>query len=646
MGVLNDYTNAAAVNAALNKGVEANKAVSELKEDLDDLDVYTRGKKTEEHKTKTPYLFLDGKGAYVSSNKLYFSPSTKYSCKLYNVKEGETLYLNFDTDERTSALAFVIFIADISEYNNIPNVISHPLDTIQATQYRDTPVVVPVGAKGMVMTYFVGGIEGYVYTIVETRTSQKTEKVEFEQFVQGTMDAAGNRVDSNYAVYTKLNTIVNDRYVISVNPDYYIILNYNGDNRPFLYGGMISFIAEDFETPIVIKKRNGDTISPSDNIGFSANHFIKPCGNGEYDVIIASNTATKQDKEIADIICDGLNDEDEFNCAVNWNYFTDKVSCKVLVLDGDYSIDKFVDLSDLSTKVGVNAITVAKPLFSNYMSVTINGRTPAHLPKNSNCRIVVNNHSNLDNDVVYTIFGAERNRASSTDVNGSMYDVFNLDMSNLFISPNGYDKNIICIDGIGFAQMGIKNIGISWNPNPTVSDINGIIFDSITMANTLIGIRGVYGSNRGKKNYIKNTIIVGMREGIALTGEHFILEDNLQHHCYYGFTVGNYPIRGAMEHPNIFIGNSVEQCYRMALLNSYGATDESTSYSKQTLIYIGGSVENTWRNSADEAVDMLPIKEVVKGIYRGRIESDRLRNAYSQSLFEDGSGTNMTQTIW
>ena len=34
MGVLNDYTNAAAVNAALNKGVEANKAVSELKSDL------------------------------------------------------------------------------------------------------------------------------------------------------------------------------------------------------------------------------------------------------------------------------------------------------------------------------------------------------------------------------------------------------------------------------------------------------------------------------------------------------------------------------------------------------------------------------------------------------------------------------------
>lgn len=38
MGVLNDYTNAAAVNAALNKGVEANKAVSELKEDLNELD--------------------------------------------------------------------------------------------------------------------------------------------------------------------------------------------------------------------------------------------------------------------------------------------------------------------------------------------------------------------------------------------------------------------------------------------------------------------------------------------------------------------------------------------------------------------------------------------------------------------------------
>lgn len=38
MGVLNDYANAAAVNAALNKGVEASKAVSELKEDLDGLE--------------------------------------------------------------------------------------------------------------------------------------------------------------------------------------------------------------------------------------------------------------------------------------------------------------------------------------------------------------------------------------------------------------------------------------------------------------------------------------------------------------------------------------------------------------------------------------------------------------------------------
>lgn len=39
MGMLNDYANAAAVNAALNEGVEASKAVSELKEDLNELSV-------------------------------------------------------------------------------------------------------------------------------------------------------------------------------------------------------------------------------------------------------------------------------------------------------------------------------------------------------------------------------------------------------------------------------------------------------------------------------------------------------------------------------------------------------------------------------------------------------------------------------
>lgn len=40
MGVLNDYPNAAAVNDALNKGVEANSAVGELKSDLNNISFF------------------------------------------------------------------------------------------------------------------------------------------------------------------------------------------------------------------------------------------------------------------------------------------------------------------------------------------------------------------------------------------------------------------------------------------------------------------------------------------------------------------------------------------------------------------------------------------------------------------------------
>lgn len=70
MGVLNDYTNAAAVNAALNKGVEANKAVSELKEDIENRLVDVVGN----------YSYQLITGVYVNKNTGVQSSSASYSC--------------------------------------------------------------------------------------------------------------------------------------------------------------------------------------------------------------------------------------------------------------------------------------------------------------------------------------------------------------------------------------------------------------------------------------------------------------------------------------------------------------------------------------------------------------------------------------
>lgn len=83
MGVLNDYTNAAAVNAALNKGVEANKAVSELKEDLSNIENHLEKSKNIYDASKSVSGYLGGgnvkpSDSYVTSDYIPVEIGEKY----------------------------------------------------------------------------------------------------------------------------------------------------------------------------------------------------------------------------------------------------------------------------------------------------------------------------------------------------------------------------------------------------------------------------------------------------------------------------------------------------------------------------------------------------------------------------------------
>ena len=80
MGILTDYENAAAVNDALNKGVEANNSVSELKEDLYNL--YN-------HKRKT--FFLSDRDT-TPGNPYYFIEFSMKQGKEYTVKSSRDIH--------------------------------------------------------------------------------------------------------------------------------------------------------------------------------------------------------------------------------------------------------------------------------------------------------------------------------------------------------------------------------------------------------------------------------------------------------------------------------------------------------------------------------------------------------------------------
>jgi hypothetical protein len=161
----------------------------------------------------------------------------------------------------------------------------------------------------------------------------------------------------------------------------------------------------------------------------------------------------------------------------------------------------------------------------------------------------------------------------------------------------------------------------------------------------LVGIRVGQGSNNGVHNYIKHCSSMYCAKGVSVCGEHYIFEDVLTHHCAVGFAFGDILTAPNYEHPNIMIGCSIEGCKRLMTLNKYGAAPSTTDHATNTLICIGLSTEVSWAEPGVGNATTLPILEVVKGQYRGRIEADY--GGYSANVFEnDGSGVHMTQVSY
>lgn len=474
----------------------------------------------------------------------------------------------------------------------------------------------------------------------------KKEEVLGYTFAQVTMDGAGEFASSPNSIGTTLHVIPGDRYRFSVNDGYVLCFNYfvpeESMRKTFkFHTRMMEVIFDESEVKVCVQKRDFAEV-PLVNVedaGFKVEHVIWRNRSGLYDMVIAAYNSTDYEKEQADIVCNGTNDEIVLECAANCNV-TLGGNSRVLLMPGDYMIDAFRPVYE-GTYVGRghNAICVYPSIREvNTYTARFDGRYSEYSNLSSDTRILVSdtcyNAINPTKADEYAIIGALRR--GSTNM-GIKYLLMGLEMANIYVSPNGLEKPICCIDGIGFGVLGLENISI------TKSIINNddrfIKFDTVTIADGLIGIRGVCGSNRGVRNYIKGCKVAGMYEGLAVLGEHFIIQDTLMHSCIIGFTIGNYDVREKMEHPNIFIGCSVEQCKRFGILNRYGATEESVSDApSQTIVWIGGSTENTYSYSDETVFNMDRIKEIVKGSYSGRFETD----FGDYSLFEeDGSGKNI-----
>lgn len=349
-----------------------------------------------------------------------------------------------------------------------------------------------------------------------------------------------------------------------------------------------------------------------------------------YDVIVAASDSSEADKKSADVVCDGTNDEVEIEQALNHNIGISNC-CRVLLCKGTYHIDSFTPKT-LSSGAAQTIANYAICINTNW-----NAQEHRNMPYRaelygtgqngsfeslSECKLILTDNAitNIDNTKDNVIIGFAR---AGTQKMGFLVEGQTLKVDNLYIYANGTNNRVIGIDASACSQMEVTNCSLS-----TVEHYLNIKHDIQEYADGNIGIRGTKGSCYGVRQILEHNRIVGFREGLAITGEHFIIQDCLQHSCYYGFTIGNYDVIGALEHPNVFIGNSVEQCYQMALLNRAGATepseiaDNTGRTAKMSIIYLGGSIEGSWGDSSGTVHMMRGVEERVNGAYSGVIETD------------------------
>lgn len=438
------------------------------------------------------------------------------------------------------------------------------------------------------------------------------------------------------------DAVKDERYVFTISEGYYFILGYNGFQTKHNRKVLILTSPITGKLRMAIGKTDGSNFSDLDECKFTAQKMVFRNNSHEYDFIIAGKNATSYHKSISDVVCDGTNDEDLLTACCNGNILVSQHT-KILVY-GDICINKFVECyNGLIKGRGFNAIQIqmshiktdSSSFYDQHHIVSLNGiNNFNNSGYHSKIYVTENCYNTISptKEDEYSIIGGIRQQSTSSM--GDYWFKLGLEINNIDVSPYGLEKPICCIDGSGFSEMRID--GVQVRPYITATIRHGMY----NVPDGLIGIRGIHGSNIGCNNYIKRTRIIGMYEGLALTGEHFICEDILMHTCVYGLTIGNYKVTPEMQHPNVFIGCSIEQCKRFGILNRYGATEESEQkYGPlQTVIMIGTSTEPNYTDIDGVNHDTLPFKEIVKGVYSGRIEMDKFTNG---RIFEDESGRNI-----
>lgn len=296
-------------------------------------------------------------------------------------------------------------------------------------------------------------------------------------------------------------------------------------------------------------------------------------------VIVAASNSAQSDKDIANYVCTGTNDELIIQTAIN------NANGSVFLAVGDYYIDSFPNTDGNGTKsalmIGINGetnICISGLGFGTLRKYDTNNQITggAIIHVSSAC------YSALDNSTQYAIV------ASKTANNGSrLYPYTKVKVEHIgFVLPDN-QKKIICIDGWEMSSL-------------SFNDILAIAVVNASSASTLkipvdgcIGVRGLQGSNFGVFNRWESSFMWGFYEGFAVSGEHIIGIDLGTRYCNYGFTFNRKANTvGAWIHPITLI-NCCDECnFNLPYFGNNGESRKTDGLSgRQTINLIDYNLE-------------------------------------------------------
>lgn len=354
---------------------------------------------------------------------------------------------------------------------------------------------------------------------------------------------------------------------------------------------------------------------------------------GGWVIFVAASDAPQWQKDMADIVCDGVNDELSIQSACDNIYAIGGGTVKLS--HGTFFIDSFPNYDANDDGGSYTAIMIPSDNIS-YYSIKIEGSLwSANTNKDTVIRVSESCYEGLDSSMRYKIFRSPYNN----NIIGTSKVALYMESLNFFLPWN--QKRIMCIDLRYTNKVDIRFINI----RAYTSGYNGRTVDLFHPVDPAIegcvGIRMMGGGNSGLLQNFRNINITGCYEGFQMGAEHIIALNLGTSYCVYGYTFGNYQYQGNFIHPITMINCGDENNVNGPLFAYCGDYRyKSTEDGGQQITIIDFTFERYAELTPGGVLGNLA-RELRPGHFHGEISytiQDGTKNSKKAKFWEDGHG--------